>query len=414
MGYTNYPDNVIREFIRLAAQGGIDVFRVFDSLNWLPGMELALDEVIKQGKFAEGTICYTGDVGDTTREKYTLSYYVNMAKELEKRGIHSLAIKDMSGLLRPYAAKQLVSALKDALNIPVHLHTHDTAGSGIATCIAAAEAGVDIVDLAISTMSGTTSQPAMNTFVAAMEHTDRDTGLDLMDLQKLSDYWSDIRERYVDFEGDLKNPAADIYRYEIPGGQYTNLKPQGESLGLGHRFNEVKEMYRSVNLMLGDIVKVTPSSKMVGDLAIFMVQNDLTPENIVEKGASLSYPDSVVSYFKGMMGQPAWGFPEDLQKIVLKGEKPITCRPGEMLPPADFDAAREALKKVCPEPTERDIVSWCLYPKVVEDYYRNYSEHGYIVRWRDQQGQHRGWQDPGHQVPGSGRPSRRRHPHRVL
>ena len=380
VGYTNYPDNVIREFIRLAAQGGIDVFRVFDSLNWLPGMELALDEVIKQGKFAEGTICYTGDVGDTTREKYTLSYYVNLAKELEKRGIHSLAIKDMSGLLRPYAAKQLVSALKDALNIPVHLHTHDTAGSGIATCIAAAEAGVDIVDLAISTMSGTTSQPAMNTFVAAMEHTDRDTGLDLMDLQKLSDYWSDIRERYVDFEGDLKNPAADIYRYEIPGGQYTNLKPQVESLGLGHRFNEVKEMYRSVNLMLGDIVKVTPSSKMVGDLAIFMVQNDLTPENIVEKGASLSYPDSVVSYFKGMMGQPAWGFPEDLQKIVLKGEKPITCRPGEMLPPADFDAAREALKKVCPEPTERDIVSWCLYPKVVEDYYRNYSEHGYIVR----------------------------------
>ena len=380
VGYTNYPDNVIREFIRLAAKSGIDVFRVFDSLNWLPGIEVALDEVIKQGKFAEGTICYTGDVGDTSREKYTLSYYVNLAKEIEKRGAHSLAIKDMSGLLRPYAARELVSALKDALNIPVHLHTHDTAGSGIATCLAAADAGVDIVDLAISSMSGLTSQPSMNTLVAALEHTERDTGFDIMELQKLTDYWSDIRERYVDFESDLKNPAADIYRYEIPGGQYTNLKPQVESLGLGHRFNEVKEMYRTVNQMLGDIVKVTPSSKMVGDLAIFMVQNDMTPENIVEKGANLSFPDSVVSYFKGMMGQPAWGFPEDLQKVVLKGEQPITCRPGELLPPADFNAAREALRKVTPNPTERDVISWCLYPKVVEEYYRTRAEHGYITR----------------------------------
>ena len=380
VGYTNYPDNVIREFIRLAAKSGIDVFRVFDSLNWLPGIEVAMDEVIKQGKFAEGTICYTGDVGDTSREKYTLSYYVNLAKEIEKRGAHSLAIKDMSGLLRPYAARELVSALKDVLNIPVHLHTHDTAGSGIATCLAAAEAGVDIVDLAISSMSGLTSQPSMNTLVAALEHTERDTGFDIMQLQKLTDYWSDVRERYVDFESDLKNPAADIYRYEIPGGQYTNLKPQVESLGLGHRFSEVKEMYRTVNFMLGDIVKVTPSSKMVGDLAIFMVQNDMTPENIVEKGANLSFPDSVVSYFKGMMGQPAWGFPKDLQKVVLKGEEPITCRPGELLPPADFDAAREALKKVTDNPTERDVIAWCLYPKVVEDYYRTRAEHGYITR----------------------------------
>lgn len=381
VGYKNYPDNVIREFVRIAAKSGIDVFRVFDSLNWVPGMEIALDEVIKQNKFAEATICYTGDVSDTTREKYTLKYYVNLAKELEKRGANSIAIKDMAGLLKPYAAKQLVSALKDSLNIPVHLHTHDTTGNQIATCLMAAEAGVDIVDLAISSMSSLTSQPSMNALVAALQGQERDTGFDLMQLQKLTDYWSDIRERYVEFESELKSPVTDIYRYEIPGGQYTNLRPQVESLGLGHRFVEVKEMYRRVNDMLGDIVKVTPSSKMVGDMAIFMVQNELTPENIIEKGADLSYPDSVVSYFQGMMGQPAWGFPKELQKIVLKDIKPITCRPGELLPPADFEEAKTALRKVMngAEPTERDVIAWCLYPKVVEDYYKNNEEHGYIA-----------------------------------
>ena len=381
VGYKNYPDNVIREFVRIAAKSGIDVFRVFDSLNWVPGMEIALDEVIKQNKFAEATICYTGDVSDTTREKYTLKYYVDLAKELEKRGANSIAIKDMAGLLRPYAAKQLVSALKDSLNIPVHLHTHDTTGNQIATCLMAAEAGVDIVDLAISSMSSLTSQPSMNALVAALQGQERDTGLDLMQLQKLTDYWSDIRERYVEFESELKSPVTDIYRYEIPGGQYTNLRPQVESLGLGHRFVEVKEMYRRVNDMLGDIVKVTPSSKMVGDMAIFMVQNELTPENIIEKGADLSYPDSVVSYFQGMMGQPAWGFPKELQKIVLKDIKPITCRPGELLPPADFEEAKTALRKVMDgaEPTERDVIAWCLYPKVVEDYYKKREEHGYIT-----------------------------------
>jgi pyruvate carboxylase len=382
VGYKNYPDNVIREFVRISAKSGIDVFRVFDSLNWVPGMEIALDEVEKQGKFAEATLCYTGDVSDTTREKYTLKYYVNLAKELEKRGANSIAIKDMAGLLKPYAAKQLVSALKDALNIPVHVHTHDTTGNQIAALLMAAEAGADIVDVAISSMSSLTSQPSMNALVAALQGQERDTGLDLMQLQKLTDYWSDIRERYVEFESELKSPVTDIYRYEIPGGQYTNLRPQVESLGLGHRFVEVKEMYRRVNDMLGDIVKVTPSSKMVGDMAIFMVQNELTPENILEKGADLSYPDSVVSYFQGMMGQPAWGFPKDLQKIVLKDIKPITCRPGELLPPADFDEARTALRKVMDgaEPTERDVIAWCLYPKVVEDYYKSREEHGYITR----------------------------------
>lgn len=381
VGYTNYPDNVVREFVRLSAQGGIDVFRIFDSLNWLPGMEIAIDEALKQNKFVEGTICYTGDVSDLSRDKYTLKYYVDMAKELQKMGCHSVAIKDMSGLLKPYAAKILVSGLKDALDIPVHLHTHDTTGNQVATCLMAAEAGVDIVDLAISSMSSLTSQPSLNAVVAALEGRERDTGLELMELQKLTDYWADVRERYVEFESDLKTPVTDIYRYEIPGGQYTNLKPQVESLNLGHRFLEVKEMYKKVNDMLGDIVKVTPSSKMVGDLAIFMVQNDLTPENIVEKGADLSYPDSVVSYFKGMMGQPAWGFPADLQKIVLKGEEAITCRPGALLPPEDFEKVKEHLRPICGyEPTERDIISWCIYPKVLEDFFKTRAEHGYITR----------------------------------
>ena len=380
VGYTSYPDNVVREFVRLSAEGGIDVFRIFDSLNWLPSMEVAIDEALKQNKFVEGTICYTGEITDTSRN-YTLKYYVDMAKELQKMGCHSIAIKDMSGLLKPYSAKVLVSGLKDALDIPIHLHTHDTTGNQVATTLMAAEAGVDIADLAISSMSSLTSQPSMNAVVAALEGQERDTGLSLMDLQKLTDYWADVRERYVDFESDLKTPVTDIYRYEIPGGQYTNLKPQVESLNLGHRFLEVKEMYKKVNDMLGDIVKVTPSSKMVGDLAIFMVQNDLTPENIVEKGAALSYPDSVVSYFKGMMGQPAWGFPKDLQKIVLKGEEPISVRPGALLPPADFEAAKEHLRKVCGyEPSERDVISWLTYPKVLEDYFKNRAEYGYITR----------------------------------
>ncbi len=380
VGYTSYPDNVVREFVRLSAEGGIDVFRIFDSLNWLPSMEVAIDEALKQNKFVEGTICYTGEITDTSRN-YTLKYYVDMAKELQKMGCHSVAIKDMSGLLKPYSAKVLVSGLKDALDIPVHLHTHDTTGNQVATTLMAAEAGVDIADLAISSMSSLTSQPSMNAVVAALEGQERDTGLSMMDLQKLTDYWADVRERYVDFESDLKTPVTDIYRYEIPGGQYTNLKPQVESLNLGHRFLEVKEMYKKVNDMLGDIVKVTPSSKMVGDLAIFMVQNDLTPENIVEKGAALSYPDSVVSYFKGMMGRPAWGFPKDLQKIVLKGEEPISVRPGALLPPADFEAAKEHLCKVCGhEPSERDVISWLTYPKVLEDYFKNRAEYGYLTR----------------------------------
>ena len=380
VGYTNYPDNVIREFIKEAARSGIDVFRVFDSLNWLPGMEVAMDEVLNQDKICQATICYTGDILDPKRDKYPLDYYVKLAKELEHRGAHMLAIKDMSGILKPYAAKKLVSTLKQEIGIPIQLHTHDTSGNQVAACLMAAEAGVDVVDLAISSMSGMTSQPSMNAVVAALQGTERDTGLDPDRLQYLTDYWEDVRKRYDSFEGGIKCNSTDIYRYEIPGGQYTNLKPQVESLGLGSRFQEVKENYRVVNQMLGDIVKVTPSSKMVGDMAIFMTQNNLTPETIVEKGEGLAFPDSAVSYFSGMMGQPAGGFPKDLQRVVLKGKEPITCRPGELLEPVDFEAKKREMQGFDPDPSWRAVLSYCLYPKVVEDFVKSQKEYGYIMR----------------------------------
>jgi pyruvate carboxylase len=384
VGYANYPDNLIRAFIAEAARGGIDVFRVFDSLNWLPGMEIAMDEVLRQNKFCEAAMCYTGDILDPKRDKYTLKYYVDFAKELERRGAHCIAIKDMSGLLKPYAAKKLVSTLKGEIGLPIHFHTHDTSGNQIAACLLAAEAGVDIVAAAVSSMSSMTSQPSMNSIVSALEGTGRDTGIDLYRLQELDNYWADVRLRYAKFDSGLQYPMTEIYRYEIPGGQYTNLYPQVVSLGLGNRFEEVKEMYKTVNDMLGDIVKVTPSSKMVGDLAIFMVQNNLTPANIVARGEALTFPDSAVSYFKGMMGQPAWGFPEDLQAVVLKGEAPITCRPGELLPPVDFDAARGEMQKFMSAPTERDVISWLLYPKVVQDYQEYQQEYGYISNMSSQ------------------------------
>ncbi|MGM9612645.1 MAG: pyruvate carboxylase [Butyricicoccus sp.] len=380
VGYANYPDNLVRAFVREAAQAGIDVFRVFDSLNWLPGMEIAMDEVLNQGKLCEAAICYTGNILDPKRDKYSLNYYVNLAKEIEKRGAHILCIKDMSGLLRPYAAKKLVTALKNEVGLPIHLHTHDTSGNQVAALLMAAEAGVDIVDTAIDSLSSITSQPSMNAVVAALAGQERDTGLDPARLQTLSDYWADVRLRYASFDHGMKAPSTDIYRYEMPGGQYTNLKSQVTAVGLGAQFEAVREMYIVVNQMLGDIIKVTPSSKMVGDLAIFMVQNQLTPENILEKGEALTFPDSVVSYFKGMMGQPAGGFPQELQKLVLKGEEPITCRPGELLPPVDFAAARREVERFLPNARERTVISWCLYPKVVEEFCRHRKEYGYITR----------------------------------
>ena len=377
VGYKNYPDNVIEEFIKEASDSGIDLFRIFDSLNWVKGMEVPVREVIKNGKIAEVCICYTGDILDKSKTKYTLDYYIQKAKEIEAMGAHILGIKDMSALLKPYAAEKLIKALKEHISIPIHLHTHDTTGNGVATLLMAAEAGVDIVDTAFDAMSGLTSQPSLNSVVAALENTERDTGIELEDVQKISNYWNAVRPVYAQFESGLKSGSTEIYKFEIPGGQYSNLKPQIESFGLGHRFDEIKEMFKKVNLLVGDIVKVTPSSKMVGDLAIFMVQNNLTPENILEKGKDLAFPDSVVAYFKGMMGQPEGGFPKELQEIVLKGEEPITCRPGELLPSENFDKIKEYLQtKYSIEGNMQDALSYALYPDVFEDYLKYRKEYG--------------------------------------
>ncbi|MGV8146140.1 MAG: pyruvate carboxylase [Alkaliphilus sp.] len=375
VGYKNYPDNVIRKFIQLSAKNGIDVFRIFDSLNWVKGMEISIDEVLKTGKVAEACICYTGDILDEYRDKYTLTYYVNMAKELEKAGTHILGIKDMSALLKPYAARKLVKALKNEISIPIHMHTHDTSGNGVATLLMAAEAGVDIVDTAFNSMSGLTSQPALNSVVEALKNTKRDTGINSGEIQKIDDYWSAVRPFYSQYELELKSTTTEIYKYEIPGGQYSNLKSQVDSFGLGHKFSEVKNMFKSVNDMFGDIVKVTPSSKAVGDMAIFMVQNNLTPENIHAKGRELAYPDSVVAFFEGMMGQPVGGFPKELQKIVLKDIKPITCRPGELLLDEDLEAIEVRLKDSFDiAPTEEDVISAAIYPKVFDDFMKHIKE----------------------------------------
>lgn len=381
VGYKNYPDNVIREFIKESANNGIDLFRIFDSLNWLKGIEVSLDEVLKANKVAEVALCYTGDILDESRDKYSLEYYIKKAKEIEKMGAHILAIKDMSALLKPYAAKKLITALKNEISIPIHLHTHDTTGNGVATVLMAADAGVDIVDTTFNSMSGLTSQPALNSIVAALENTDRATGIELSNIEKISEYWAAVRPVYSQFESELKTGSAEIYEYEIPGGQYSNLKAQVESFGFGHRYDEVKKMYKRVNNMLGDIIKVTPSSKMVGDMAIFMLQNDLNEENIYDKAKNMAFPDSVVSYFKGMMGQPEGGFPEKLQKLVLKNEEALTDRPGELLPDEDFDAIKKHIKdKFKYDPEMKDVISYALYPEVFDDFVNYRLEYGDVSR----------------------------------
>ncbi len=377
VGYTNYPDNVVNRFIRLAAKNGIDIFRIFDCFNWIEGMKPCINEVIATGKIAEAAICYTGDITDGKRVKYTLSYYVKMAKELEKTGAHILGIKDMAGLIKPEAARILISELKDAVSIPIHLHTHDTSGNAVAALLEASKAGVDIVDAALSSMSGITSQPSLNALVGALEGTARDTGLDMMRLQQLADYWEIARDAYAPFECGLKAGTADVYRHEIPGGQYSNFRPQAIGLGLGDRWDEVKEMYRAVNDMCGDVIKVTPSSKAIGDMALFMVQNDLTPEEAVRRGRELAFPESFVSMLKGMMGQTPGGWPDELQKAVLKDEKSIKRRPGELLEDFDYAAAEKSLKAKFTLPfTEEDLVSYSLYPQVFEDYCRKVRDYG--------------------------------------
>ncbi len=372
VGYTNYPDNVVQRFVEEAAASGIDVFRVFDSLNWTKGMTVAMDAVSKTGKVCEASICYTGDITDPKRDKYPLEYYVSLARELEKMGAHILAIKDMAGLLKPFAAFKLVKALKQEIGIPVHLHTHDTSGNGEASLLMACQAGVDIIDAALSSISGLTSQPNLNAVIAALRGTEWDPRLNEAGLQKLANYWETVRDYYAPFESGLKSGTAEVYRHEIPGGQYSNYKPQVAALGLLDRWEECKEMYHQVNLLFGDIIKVTPSSKVVGDMAIFLVKNNLQPEDVFTKGEELTFPASVVGLFKGMIGQPFGGFPEKLQKIVLKGEEPITCRPGELLEPVDFEAERTALReKVGHRVDDKTLLSHILYPNVYPDFDRH-------------------------------------------
>ncbi len=369
VGYKNYPDNVIREFVRKSGDAGIDVFRIFDSLNWIKGMEVAIDEVRQSGKIAEAAICYTGDILDPSRDKYTVQYYKDMAKELEAAGAHILAIKDMAGLLKPEAAYRLVSELKDTVSLPIHLHTHDTSGNGIYLYSKAIEAGVDIVDTALGSMAGLTSQPSSNSLYYATSGSGREVRADVKGLEKMSHYWEDVRKYYVDFESGMNSPHAEVYEHEMPGGQYSNLQQQSKAVGLGMRWEEVKTMYSRVNLLFGDVVKVTPSSKVVGDMALFMVQNELDEETVISRGKTIDFPESVIEFFEGYIGQPHGGFPEELQKVILKERKPITVRPGELLEPADFDEIKKTLYDKLERPiTSHEVLAYALYPKVFEEY----------------------------------------------
>ncbi len=377
VGYTTYPDEVVRRFVREAAGCGIDLFRIFDSLNWTEQMQVAIDAVREAGKIAEAAICYTGDLLDPSRERYTLAYYVELAKELVQRGAHLIAIKDMAGLLRPYAADRLVRALRDEVGVPVHLHTHDCAGIQAATLLKAAEAGVDIVDCAFGPFSGSTSQPNLESVVAMLDHTERATGLDLGRLTSFSGYWNTVRTSYAVFDRAPRAGSAEVYEHEIPGGQYTNLREQAIAMGLGERWHDVMRMYRRVNDLFGDIVKVTPSSKVVGDMALYMISNGLSPEDVLQEGSELSFPVSVIEYFEGRIGRPPYGFPEPLRSLVLKGRAPIEGRPGADLPPPDFGKVEAELeKKLGRMPTSTDVLSYLLYPKVFLDFCAATTRHG--------------------------------------
>ncbi|PLR97421.1 pyruvate carboxylase [Bacillus sp. T33-2] len=379
VGYKNYPDNVIMEFVNKSALAGIDVFRIFDSLNWAKGMEVAIDAVRRTGKIAEAAICYTGDISDRSRTKYDLGYYKQLAKELEQQGAHILGIKDMAGLLKPQSAYELISVLKETVDIPIHLHTHDTSGNGIYMYAKAIEAGVDIVDVALSSMSGLTSQPSASTLYYALEGNSRQPSVNVQAMEQLSHYWEDIRKYYHNFESGMISPHTEIYQHEMPGGQYSNLQQQAKAVGLGEKWDEVKEMYTRVNQMFGDVVKVTPSSKVVGDMALFMVQNELNEEEVIQRGYSLDFPDSVVEFFEGYLGQPYGGFPEDLQRVVLKDREPITVRPGELLEDVDFAALKEKLfHELGRQVTSFDVIAYALYPKVFMDYEKTVGEFGNI------------------------------------
>jgi len=378
VGYTAYPDNLIEKFIEKSAENGVDVFRIFDSLNWLDGMKTSIKAVRERtNSLAEGCICYTGDILDPNQTKYTLDYYVDLAKRLRDEGIHILAIKDMAGLLKPYSVEILISKLKEEIDIPIHLHTHDTSGLQVATYLKAVEAGVDIVDVALASMSGLTSQPNFNSVVKMLEGTDRARGMNVESLNEFSNYWESVREYYYPFESGLKAGTAQVFDHEIPGGQYSNLRPQARGLGLEHKFETIKKNYQDVNNLFGDLVKVTPSSKVVGDMAMFLTANDITAQDVREKGEGLSFPDSVKALFRGDLGQAHGGFPEDISKMVLKGEKPYTNKPNEHLEPIDFDKEFKAFQKEFSKHCdELDFLSYKLYPAVFKTYYSEYQKYG--------------------------------------
>ncbi|RJE74989.1 pyruvate carboxylase [Reichenbachiella sp. MSK19-1] len=380
VGYKAYPDNLVEKFIEKSWENGMDVFRIFDSLNWIEAMKVSIKAVTERtGALAEGCICYTGDVFENN-SKYNLDYYLTLARQLEDEGVHMLAIKDMAGLLKPKSAELLITELKKAVDLPIHLHTHDTSSIQSTTYHSAVNAGVDVVDLALGSMSGLTSQPNFNSFLHVMEGHERAHQFDVKSLNDYSNYWEDVREYYYPFESGLKAGNAEVYDHEIPGGQYSNLRPQAESLGLGDKFQEVKKNYAIVNKMFGDLVKVTPSSKVVGDMAIYMTSNNLTPEDVMTN-KSLSFPESVVSLFKGELGQPAGGFPMELSKVILKGEKPFTERPNAHLEPIDFDAEMKAFQEEFDEYCdELDFLSFKLYPKVFKDFYNRWKMFGEVMK----------------------------------
>jgi pyruvate carboxylase len=369
VGYTNYPDNVVQHFVRQAAAGGIDLFRVFDCLNWVDNMRIAMDAIGAEGKLIEAAICYTGDILDPARAKYDLKYYVGLAGDLQAAGAHIIAVKDMAGLLKPAAARVLFKALREATDLPIHFHTHDTSGLSAATVLAAVDSGVDAIDAAMDSLSGNTSQPCLGSIVEALKGTDRDPGLDPQWIRHISFYWEAVRNQYAAFESDLKGPASEVYLHEMPGGQFTNLKEQARSLGLETRWHEVAQTYHDVNLMFGDIVKVTPSSKVVGDMALMMVSQDLTVADVENPDKDIAFPDSVVSMLRGDLGQSPGGWPAAFQKKALKGDKPITVRPGSLLKPADLEASRKDIEeKLERKLTEFEFASWLMYPKVFSDF----------------------------------------------
>ncbi|MBD3805043.1 MAG: pyruvate carboxylase subunit B, partial [Thioclava sp.] len=377
VGYTNYPDNVVQFFVKQAAETGVDVFRVFDSLNWVENMRVAMDAVIESGKICEGTICYTGDILDPDRAKYDLKYYIGMAKELEAAGAHVLGLKDMAGLLKPAAARQLIAALKEEVGIPIHFHTHDTSGIAGATILAAADAGVDAVDAAMDAFSGGTSQPCLGSIVEALAHTERDTGLDIGAIRRMSNYWEAVRHQYAAFESGLEAPASEVYLHEMPGGQFTNLKAQARSLGLEERWHEVAQAYADANQIFGDIVKVTPSSKVVGDMALMMVAQGLSKEDVLDPAKDVSFPDSVIDMMRGNLGQPPGGWPEGIVAKVLKGETPSTERPGKHLPPVDLEKTRKDLaEQLGMEIDDEDLAGYLMYPKVYTDYATRHETYG--------------------------------------